>query len=308
MWRYVIRRILQMIPVIIGTTFIIYAMVFALPGDPIIALAGSKPLPASVVHALHDRYNLDDPLLVQYGKYMWGVLQGDLGEDFYGRPVSSIIGDRYTYTLQLTAIAWIFEMVVGIALGVWAGLRRGRFVDNVILGGTTLLIAVPTFVVGYTAQLLLGVKWGLFPVSSVQGEFPKSFLLPGIVLGSFSLAFVARLVRTSIAENIRADYMRTARAKGLPRHRAVVRHLLRNSLIPVVTYLGIDLGNLMAGAIVTEGIFNLPGIGQGVFVAVQQKQGTVVVGVTTVLVLVYLVANLVVDLLYGVLDPRIRYE
>ncbi|NGN65691.1 ABC transporter permease [Streptomyces sp. A7024] len=307
MWRYTVRRILQMIPVLIGTTFIIYAMVFALPGDPIQALAGSKPLPQSVINALHERYNLDDPLVVQYAKYMANAFQGDFGETFYGQSVTSALESRWPVTLKLALVAWVFELVAGVTLGVWAGLRRGKFTDRVILGGTTLIIAVPTFVVAYSAQLLLGVKWDIFPVAGTQ-EGWVSYILPGIVLGSFSLAFVARLVRTSIAENLRADYMRTARAKGLPKHRVVVRHLLRNSLIPVVTYLGVDLGSLMSGALVVEAVFNMPGIGQGIFQAVQTKQGTLVVGVTTILVLIYLFANLIVDLLYGVLDPRIRYE
>ncbi|WP_419997593.1 ABC transporter permease [Streptomyces boninensis] len=307
MWRYTVRRILQMIPVLIGTTFIIYAMVFALPGDPIQALAGGKPLPKSVLNALHERYNLNDPLVVQYFKYMANALQGDFGETFNGQSVTSALESRWPVTLKLAAVAWIFELVAGVALGVWAGLRRGKFADRAILGGTTLIIAVPTFVVAYTAQLLFGLKWDIFPVAGNQDGF-VSYILPGIVIGSFSLAFVARLVRTSIAENMRADYIRTARAKGLPKHRVVIRHLLRNSLIPVVTYLGVDLGSLMAGTVVTEAVFNLPGIGQGIFQAVQNQQGTLVVGVTTILVLIYLFANLIVDLLYGVLDPRIRYE
>jgi oligopeptide transport system permease protein len=308
MWRYVLRRLLQAIPVFFGTTFLIYALVFALPGDPIQALAGEKPLPPSVVHALHERYNLDDPLLIQYGKYLVGLVQGDLGETFDGQDVSDVLSGRWAVTAQLAVTAWLFELVIGIVLGVWAGLRRGRLADTLVLGGTTMVIAVPVFVVGYTAQILFGLTWPIFPTAGTDDGWPVSYLLPGLVLGSLGLSYVARLTRTSLAENLRADYVRTAHAKGLSRLRVIGKHTLRNSLIPVVTYLGVDFGSLMGGAIVTEGIFNLPGIGQQVFQSIQLKEGPVVVGATTALVLVFLLVNLVVDLLYGVLDPRIRHE
>ncbi|HEY3683204.1 MAG TPA: ABC transporter permease [Streptosporangiaceae bacterium] len=308
MWRYVVRRLIQIVPVFIGTTLLIYTLVFALPGDPVRALAGDKPLPASVLNALHARYNLDDPFIVQYGKYLGNLLTGNFGETFTGQSVGSLMADRWTVTAQLAATAWVFEMIVGIGFGVLAGLRRGRLGDTAVLGVTTLLISVPTFVVGYTAQLFFGLNLGWFPTAGTDEGWPVSYLLPGIVLGSFGLAYVARLTRTSLAENLRADYVRTATAKGMSRLRVIVRHTLRNSLIPVVTYLGVDLGNLMAGSIVTEGIFNLPGIGQQVFQSIQLKEGPVVVGITTFLVLIYLLANLIVDILYGFLDPRIRYE
>lgn len=308
MWRYVLRRLLQAVPVFIGTTLLIYVMVFALPGDPIQALAGDKPVPENVLQTLRDRYNLNDPLLVQYAKYMWGLVQGDLGENYTGQSVSEMLSGRWTVTAQLALTAWIFELAIGIALGTWAGLRRGKLADTLVLGGTTLVIAVPVFVLGYTAQLLFGLHWQIFPTAGTDEGWPMSYLLPGIVLGSLGLSYVARLTRTSLSENLRADYVRTANAKGLPRARVVGRHALRNSLIPVVTYLGVDFGNLMGGAVVTEGIFNLPGIGQQVFQSIQLKEGPVVVGAVTVLVLIFLLVNLVVDLLYGVLDPRIRYE
>ncbi|MFC4913627.1 ABC transporter permease [Actinomadura gamaensis] len=309
MWRYTLRRLLQAIPVFIGTTLLIYLLVFALPGDPIQAMAGDKPVPPNVIHVLRERYNLNDPLLVQYGKYMWGlIVHGDLGENYDGQKVSDMLTGRWEVTEKLAVTAWLFELVLGVALGVWAGLRRGKLADTLVLGGTTLLIAVPVFVVGYTAQILFGVHWKIFPSAGVDDGWPYSYLLPGMVLGSFGLSYVARLTRTSLAENLRADYVRTARAKGLSRTRVVVRHGLRTSLIPVVTYLGVDFGSLMGGAIVTEGIFNLPGVGQQVFQSIQLKEGPVVVGAVTLLVLVFILVNLAVDLVYGLLDPRIRYD
>ncbi|MFG2007048.1 ABC transporter permease [Spirillospora sp. NPDC048911] len=308
MWRFIARRLLQAIPVFLGTTFLIYAMVFALPGDPIQALAGEKPLSPSVVNALREHYNLNDPLLVQYAKYLGGLFQGDLGETFDGQAVSDVLSGRWTVTAQLALTAWLFELVVGIGLGVWAGLRRGSLADTLVLGGTTLVIAVPVFVLGYTAQIVLGLNMGLFPTAGTEDGWPMSYLLPGMVLGSLGLSYVARLTRTSIAENLRSDYVRTAYAKGLSKVRVVGKHTLRNSLIPVITYLGVDFGTLMGGAVVTEGIFNLPGIGQQVFTSIQLKEGPVVVGASTLLVLVFLLVNLAVDLLYGVLDPRIRHD
>ncbi len=188
------------------------------------------------------------------------------------------------------------------------GLRRNGFLDNLVLVSTLFLIALPVFVVGFVLQWLLGVQWGIIK-PTVSSEMRWSELIvPGFVLGSASVAYIARVARTSIAENRRADYVRTAIAKGLPMRRVVGVHLLRNSLIPVVTLLGTDLGALMGGAIVTEGIFGINGIGRQVFRAIITKESATVVGIVVVLVLVYLVMNLLVDLLYAALDPRIRYE
>ena len=307
MGRFLIRRTLQIIPVFVGTTFIIFALVFAIPGDPIRALAGERPLAESTYQELRDRYNLDDPLLVQYGKYMGGLVQGDFGSDFRGREVTDIMAERFPVTVRLTLFAFAFELVLGLLAGVLAGLRRGSFVDNLVLVTTVAVVSIPVFVLGFTAQILFGVKLGWLPIAGLYQGW-TSYLLPGMVLGALSLAYVARLTRTSLVENLRADYVRTATAKGMPRSRVVGRHALRNSLIPVVTFLGVDLGALMGGAIVTEGIFNIPGVGQQVFLSIQQQESTVVVGIVTALVLVFILANLLVDVLYAVLDPRIRYD
>jgi peptide/nickel transport system permease protein/oligopeptide transport system permease protein len=307
MGRYLIRRLLQFIPVFFGATLLIFIMVWAIPGDPIAALAGDRVLPDQVREQIRDRYNLDDPLVVQYGKYMGGVFQGDFGDDFRGRPVTDLLAQRLPITVRLALLAFGFEVVLGLIAGILAGVRKGGFMDNLVLVSTLVVIAIPIFVLGFLAQLLLGVKFGWFPVSGVQrGLF--SYLLPAMVLGSVSLAYIARLTRTSLIENLRADYVRTATAKGLSRRRVVGIHTFRNSMIPVVTFLAIDLGSLMGGAIITETIFNIPGLGRAVFEGVQRQEGTVVVGIVTFLVVVYMMANLLVDVLYAVLDPRIRYE
>jgi oligopeptide transport system permease protein len=307
MGRYVARRLLQFIPVFLGATLLIFVMVWAIPGDPIRALAGDRHMSESVLQEIRGRYHLDDPLIVQYGKYMGGVLRGDFGDDFRGRPVTDLFAQRLPITLRLAMLAFSFEVVIGIAAGILAGVRKGGFMDNLVLVSTLVVIAIPIFVLGFLAQLVLGVRFNWFPVSGIQ-EGWYSYLLPAMVLGSVSLAYIARLTRANLVENLRADYVRTATAKGLGRSRVVGIHTLRNSMIPVVTFLAVDLGALMGGAIITETIFNIPGIGRAVFEGVQRQEGTVVVGIVTFLVLVYMTANLLVDLLYAVLDPRIRYE
>jgi oligopeptide transport system permease protein len=307
MGRYVARRLLQAIPVFFGATFIVFTMVYALPGDPIRALNGERPISESAQAGLRDRYNLDDPLLIQYAKYIGGIATGDFGETFRGQPVSDILKEKFPVTFKLAIGAFIFECVLGLLAGILAGLRRGSFMDNLVLLSTTFIVAIPVFVLGFVAQLVLGVQLGWFPIAGIQDGW-YSYILPSMVLGSLSLVYIARLTRTSLVENLRSDYIRTAEAKGLPRRRVVGRHAMRNSLIPVVTFLGVDLGTLMAGAIITEGIFNIPGIGREVFLAIQGQENAVVVGIVTAGILIFIAMNLVVDLLYAVLDPRIRYE
>ncbi len=307
MGRYILRRALQLIPVFFGATFLIFAMVFMIPGDPIRALSGERPLAETTQQALRDRYNLDDPFPVQYAKYIGNVFQGDLGETFRGERVAEIIADKFPITLRLSVIAFVIEAVLGLIAGVLAGLRRGSFIDNLVLVSTIAVVSIPIFVLGFLAQIVFGLKLGWFPIAGIQQGW-HSYVLPGFVLASVSLAYIARLTRTSLAENLRSDYVRTAVAKGLGPARVVGRHTLRNSLIPVITFLGVDLGFLMGGAIVTEGIFNIPGIGREAFVAVRAQNGPLVVGIVTLLVVVFMIANLVVDIIYAYLDPRIRYD
>jgi len=305
--RYVIRRLLETIPVFFGATFLIFAMVFALPGDPLRRLAGEKPLTPAVQRALEEEYNLADPLPVQYGKYVAGLVQGDFGQTFRGRPVAEIMVEKFPITVRLALIAFGFEAVLGLIAGLLAGLRKGSFIDNLVLVSTIVVVSIPVFVLGFLSQLVFGAELGWFPVAGIRNGF-QSYLLPGMVLGSLSLCYIARLLRASLGENLRADYIRTATAKGLSRARVVGRHTLRNSLIPIVTFLGVDLGFLMGGAIVTETIFNIPGVGREVFLAVRGQEGPLVVGIVTAGVLIFMFSNLIVDLMYALLDPRIRYD
>ena len=306
MGKYIIRRLLQMIPVIIGVTFIIFASVFAL-GDPTVGRCGERACPPGYIAAFRAEYNLDKPLIVQYVLYMGNVLQGDLGTNFFGNEVSEELLERFPTTIKLGFMALVIETVIGITAGVLAGIRRGKFIDNLVTVSTLFLISIPIFVIGSVAQLIFGVRLGWFPVTATQGTWYQ-LIMPAFVLASASLAYIARLMRANLAENLRADYVRTAKAKGLTNRRTVGVHTLRNSLIPVVTYIGIDIGALMGGAIVTERIFNINGVGNFLFRSISQKDGTSVVGTVTVLVLIYLFMNLIVDVLYGTLDPRISHD
>ncbi|MGO4384217.1 ABC transporter permease [Specibacter sp. RAF43] len=304
---FTLRRFLQLIPVFFGATLLVYFLVFATPGDPISALSGGKPMAPAVEAALRAQYNLDQPFWVQYGLYLKNLVTLNLGQTFSGQEVSAVIGRAYPVTARLAIMALAIEGIFGILFGVIAGLRKGKLFDGTVLVASLVVIAVPTFVLGFVLQLIVGVQLGWAKPTVSGNAYWGELILPALVLGLVSLAYVIRLTRASVGENMNADYVRTATAKGLSRRRVVVVHILRNSLIPVVTFLGADLGALMGGAIVTEGIFNVPGVGNLLYKAILKGESATVVAVVSILVIVFVAANLVVDLLYAWLDPRIRY-
>ena len=308
MLRYIGRRLLQTIPVFFGATFLIFAMVYLMPGDPVAALGGDRGLSETAAAQIRAQYNLDKPFWMQYLLYLKGVFTLDFGTAFNGQKVTSIMANAFPTTAWLALYALAIETVLGISLGVIAGMRRGKWFDSTILVVSLLLISVPTFVLGFVLQYVLGVQLAILPTTASKVVDFQSLTMPAMVLGGISLAYVIRLTRQSISENVSADYVRTARAKGLSGGVVMTRHILRNSLIPVATFIGGDLGALMGGAIITEGIFNIHGVGGTLWNAIIKGEPQTVVSVTTVLVMVYIIANLIVDLLYAVLDPRIRYE
>ena len=307
MLRYVGRRLLQMIPVFFGATLLIYALVFLMPGDPVQALGGDRGLSAAAEARVRAEYNLDKPFIVQYLLYLKGVFSLDFGTTFSGRPVTEVMAHAFPVTIKLAVMALVFETIFGVAFGVIAGIRRGGIFDSTVLVMSLFVIAVPSFVIGFVLQFVVGVKWKLLPVTVGANDSFQALLMPAIVLGALSFAYILRLTRQSVSENLTADYVRTARAKGLSNVAVMGRHVLRNSLIPVVTYIGTDLGGLMAGAIVTEGIFGISGVGGTMYQAILKGEPTTVVSFTMVLIIVYIFANLLVDLIYALLDPRIRY-
>ncbi|MFB9310605.1 oligopeptide transport system permease protein [Agromyces hippuratus] len=304
---YILRRLLQAIPVLLGTTFLIYFMVFAMPGDPIVALFGDKTPPPQVIEALRERYNLDKPFIVQYLIFLGNIFTGDLGVSFSGQPVSEILMDTFPVTLRLAAMAVFFEMVAGISIGLVSGLRKGGIFDASSLVVSLILISLPIFVLAFVMQWFFGIYLGWFRTTVGPGAPTQDLILPAIVLATISFAQIVRLTRASVIDTDGQDFVRTAASKGLSRGRIVPVHILRNSLIPVVTYLAVDFGTLMVGATVTEGIFNVPGVGRTLYQAIIRGEGPTVVSFVTIMVLIYLVVNLLVDLLYAVLDPRIRY-
>jgi len=306
MGRYVLRRLLDLIPVFFGTTLLMYWLVWVMPGAPFAGKCGDRACPQGYIDKMTAKYHLDEPLPVQYAHYMADLLRGDFGETYGGRQVADIIVAAAPATAKLALVAILFEAVIGIAAGVLSGLRRNGFVDNVILVSTLFMLAVPIFVSAGALRHLFGVEWRLIDPTVSAGAPLHQLLLPGFLLASLSMAAVARLTRGSIAEIERADYVRTAHAKGLPRRRVVGVHMLRNSLLPVVTFLGLDLGGLMSGSVIIEGIFQINGLGAEFYRGVVTKEGATVVGLTVVVMLAYLILNLLVDLLYASLDPRIR--
>jgi peptide/nickel transport system permease protein/oligopeptide transport system permease protein len=334
--RYVIRRLLQFIPTVLGTLFLLHyltSLAIQFTGNPVRAMFGDRRPPQATIDAITRAVQLDDPCLRQPGNpcvgLFWDRLQNiflrfDFGTSLLMRDVTDIVGQALPYTMKITLIAFLVEAIVGVTAGVLAGLRSGSFIDYFVKISTVLVISVPIFVLGLLLQGFVTITLGNWARSQewipelisrgvltpiYKPDYPwASLVIPGLVLGALSLATTARLTRTSVQENLRADFVRTAKAKGLKRSRVIGVHTLRNSLIPVSTNLGLSIGGYMTGALVTEFIFNVPGVGRVIASAVRQYEPTVLIGVTTMLILVYLVVNLLVDLLYAVLDPRIRYE
>jgi oligopeptide transport system permease protein len=304
---YIIRRVLQALPVFFGTTLLIYFMVFAMPGDPIVALFGDRGVNEAVYEQLRARYHLDQPFIIQYFIYIAGIFQGDFGTSFSGQPVGIILAQTFPVTLRLAMLAVLIEMIVGVTIGLIAGLRKGKLFDNSSLVASLLLISTPVFVIAFVLQFVFAIKLGWFK-PTVSGAAPlQELILPAMVLATLGVAYIIRLTRSSVIDTAGQDFVRTAYSKGLTTRRVTRVHILRNSMIPVVTYLSIDFGILLVGATVTEGIFNVPGVGRTLYQAIIRGEGPTVVSFVTVMVLIYLAVNLITDLLYAVLDPRIRY-
>ncbi|MBL3700598.1 ABC transporter permease [Leucobacter luti] len=307
MLRYILFRVLQVIPVLLGTTFLIYFMVFAMPGDPVAAMFGEKVPSEAILERLREQYNLDQPFFIQYLLYLKGILVGDFGVSFSGEPVSEILARTFPVTIQLAIMAIVISLVLAIVIGLFSGLRKGKFFDNINLIIGLVFMSIPIFVIAFIAQYGLGLKLGWFSPTVGTGAPLKDMILPALVLGVSLYATSMRLTRASVIDTLNQDFVRTAYAKGLSRGRVIPVHVLRNSLIPTITNTATDFGILMVGATVTEGIFNVPGVGNVLFNAILKGENTTVVSFVTVMVLIYLGVNLLVDLMYAVLDPRIRY-
>jgi peptide/nickel transport system permease protein len=312
MGRYVLRRLVESAVTFVLVTIVVFLGVRALPGDPARALAGEESDPATVAQIRHE-YGLDRPLPVQYLRYVAKAVTGDLGRSTRtGLPVRSTIGHALPVTLQLAAFAIVVAVLIGIGAGVVAAVRRRRAAEWAANSAALLGLSVPNFWFGQMAILTLAVAYPVLPASGFVSVFDdpvgsfRHLLLPALVLGTALAAVIMRQTRSAMIEALSADYVRTARAKGLDGPRVVLGHALRNSLIVVVTIVGLQLGALISGAVVTEQIFVLPGFGKLTIDAVFTRDYPMIQGVVLVTATAYIGINLLVDLLYSVIDPRIR--
>jgi peptide/nickel transport system permease protein len=309
---YLLNRLWQSALTLVLATIVVFLGVRALPGDPALAFAGEERDPASLA-ALRERLGLDDSIIVQYGKFVLGALQGDFGSSTRtGIPVSTMIATALPVTIELSLLAMLVAVVLGVSTGVVAAVRRGRPAEWFANGLALLGLSVPNFWLGLIAILYLSVGLGMFPAS---GFVPLTtdpldnlhhLVLPALVLGTGIAAVVMRQTRSAMLDSLGADYIRTARAKGVSPRGVIGRHALRNSLVVVTTIVGLQLGILISGAVVTEGIFSLPGFGKMTIDAVFQRDYPVIQGVVLVTAAAYIVINLLVDLAYSLIDPRIR--
>ncbi len=316
MLQYIVRRLLQIVPVLLIITFMVYALMLAIPGDPARALIGpGEALDEEQLDIIRERYNLDKPVLVQYGIWLGRVLRGDLGRSTqYQRPVAQELRTRAWVTVQFGIAAWVLGVLIAVPAGILSAVYRGRAVDYVAtvlsIGG----VAVPNFWFGIMAILLFGVTLGWLPAQGYVSVFEdpveglRHMILPAFALGITSSALIMRQTRSAMLEVLAQDYVRTARAKGMPERVVIGIHALRNALLPVVTVFGLQTGRIFAGAVVIETLFGIPGMGNFMVQAIFARDFMVVQGAVLIMALAVLSANLVTDLVYAWLDPRIRYN
>jgi ABC-type dipeptide/oligopeptide/nickel transport system permease component len=306
MLRYTLRRIALTVPVLIGVATLVFALIHLVPGDPAEAMLG-ETAPAADLQELRTRLGLDRPLLAQYRDFLAGLVRGDLGTSFrYGSPVRREIGARLPRTAELALAAMAVAIVIAIPLGILGALFRGGAVDQVAMGVSLLGISMPNFWLGPLLAIVFAVQLGWLPVSGTGSL--AHLVLPSVTLGAALAAVLARMTRASLIDELRELYVLAARARGLSVRRAVVLHAFRNSLIPVVTILGLQLGAVLTGTIITETIFSWPGVGRLLIQAINFRDYPLVQGCILFIAVTYVAMNLLVDLAYAWLDPRIRYQ
>jgi peptide/nickel transport system permease protein len=314
---YIVRRLFQLVIVLIGVTIITFLIMFAIPGDPAQQLAGKNATPERIA-TIRVQLGLDKPIPVQYFKFVGRLVRGDLGESYrLQQPVMQMIRENAPNTIQLALAAVLIELL-GIPLGIYSALRQYTFWDTTLTTAALIVWGIPVFVLGLFMQWFFGLKLDLLPLTGAGdnvlwvvpanwGSF-GSLILPAVTLGMIEVAYISYMQRASMLEVIRSDYIRTARAKGLSERKVISKHAFKNAVIPVMTIAGIDLGALMGGAILTETVFARPGIGLMIYQAIGARDLPVVAGGVLFATLVYVFANLFVDLGYAFVDPRIRLE
>jgi peptide/nickel transport system permease protein len=314
---YLRRRLLTTIPVVLGVSLVVFLMLHLLPGDPVLMMltehrgGGAPTISGSITQEMYDnmrhQLGLDRPLPVQFASFLGGVLRGDLGTSFRGgEPVRELIVRNLPYTIQLAVASFGVAMAAGFLLGVIAGVKRGTWIDSLTMTIAAAGVSMPSFWLGIMLLLVFSVYLNLVPAVARAADW-RSLILPAIALGFSASAIIARLVRSSLVEAMQQDYVQTARAKGLRERTVVVRHALKNALIPVVTVGGLQFGNLLGGTVVIETVFARPGIGHITVNGILERDFPVVQGVVLVSALTYVLANFAVDLVYTWIDPRIRF-
>jgi peptide/nickel transport system permease protein len=307
MGTYILRRALLAIPVLWGIATVVFFLVFAIPGDPADILMGHHPTERARAE-IEKKYHLDDPILVRYGYFMGQLVQFDLGRSYAHKAnVSTILLERAGATILLAVSSVAIAVVVGMGLGCLAAYKQGSWVDGLVMGVSVLGISTPIFWLGLMGILLFCKVLGVLPFPDPEIT-PRHLVLPAVTLSALLVGYIARMTRSSLLEVIRQDYIRTARAKGLSKPVVFFQHGLRNALIPVVTIIGLNLASLLGGAIATETVFAWPGIGRAMYQAVLERDVPLIEGGVILLALVFVIANIIVDVSYAVLDPRIRLK
>ena len=313
MFSYIVRRILSTIPVMAVVALFVFSLLYIAPGDPAAVIAGDQATPADV-ERIRANLGLDRPFLVRFGEWVWHILQGDLGTSiFTNLPVSTMIGQRVQPTMSLMVLTLILAVVVAVPMGVLAAWKQGTFLDRLVMGFAVLGFSVPVFVVGYLLAYVFALELDWLPVQGYtsidQGLWPwlQNLILPSIALGGVYIALIARITRATMLEVLQQDYIRTARAKGAGQGSILFLHALKNAAVPIVTVIGIGVALLIGGAVVTESVFAIPGLGRLTVDAILRRDYPVIQGVILLFSFVYVLVNLLIDILYTVIDPRIRY-
>jgi ABC-type dipeptide/oligopeptide/nickel transport system permease component len=303
--RFLIRRFLLTVPVLLGIVTLVFSLIHLVPGDPVQIMLG-EGAQSNDVELLRHKLGLDRPILEQYSTYLKSLIRGELGISFrFGEPVGHIIATRYPATIELAVLSLIVGLIIALPLGILAATGSGKWLDRVITTVTLLGISLPNFALGPMVIILFSLMLGWLPVSGRAGA--SSYVLPAMTLGFSLSAILTRMVRASMIEELQEDYIKTARAKGLSESKVILKHALKNGLIPVVTVLGLQFGTLLAGAIITESIFSWPGLGRLTVQAINSRDYPLVQGCILVIAFTYVLVNLLTDLTYGFLDPRIKY-
>jgi peptide/nickel transport system permease protein len=313
MLSYILRRILSTLPVMGIVAMFVFSLLYLTPGDPAAVIAGDQASAADI-EKIRQGLGLDRPFLVQFGAWSWGILHGDLGTSiFTNLPVASLIAQRIEPTLSLMAITLVLTILIAVPLGVMAAWKAGTWIDRGIMAFAVFAFSLPVFVVGYVLAYVFALELEWLPVQGytplAQGVWPwlQNLILPSIALGSVYIALIARITRASMLEVLQQDYIRTARAKGLDQRSILFVHALKNAAVPIVTVIGIGIALLIGGAVVTESVFAIPGLGRLTIDAILRRDYPVIQGIVLLFSFVYVLVNLMVDITYTLVDPRIRY-